>query len=74
MLRATRSYGILTGSGEEAIDLDAIATGLQRLSQLATDFPQVEELEINPLVVGKQGTLPVVVGARMTLRRTPEER
>lgn len=73
MLRSTRSYGILTGSGDENVDLDAIATGLQRVSQLATDFPQVAELEINPLVVGKQGTAPVVAGARMSLRRAPEE-
>jgi acyl-CoA synthetase (NDP forming) len=74
MLRATRSYGILAGSGEQAVDLDAIAKGLQRVSQLATDFPVVAELEINPLVVGTQATPPVVVGARMTLRRSPEER
>jgi acetate---CoA ligase (ADP-forming) len=74
MLRATRSYGILTGSGGEGLDLDAIATGLQRVSQLVTDFPQIAELEINPLVVGKQSAAPVVVGARMTLRRSPEER
>jgi acetyltransferase len=74
MLRATRSYGILTGSGEQAIDLDAIATGLQRVSQLATDHPHIDELEINPLVVGTQATAPVVVGARMALRRIAEER
>jgi acetate---CoA ligase (ADP-forming) len=74
MLRTTRSYGILTGSGEQVVDLDAIATGLQRLSQLATDFPQIAELEINPLVVGTPGTLPVVVGARLSLRHLQEER
>jgi acetyltransferase len=40
---------------------------LQRISQLATDFPQIAELDINPFIVGEVGDEPVVADARITL-------
>jgi len=68
MLKGTRSYALLKGArGEAAVDLDSIATGLQRMSQLVTDFPEIKELDINPLIVGQAGTDPWVADARMTL-------
>lgn len=70
MLTSTRSYEILRGAGgHRKVDLSAIAAGLQRISQLATDFPQIVELDINPFMVGEAGTDPFVVDARMTLRQ-----
>ena len=42
---------------------------LQRISQLTTDFPQIQELDINPLIVGEIGNDPVVADARMTFAR-----
>jgi acetyltransferase len=69
MLTATRSYALLRGArGQRGVDPAAIAAGLQRISQLATDFPEIAELDINPLIVGGPGTEPVVADARMTLR------
>ena len=53
--------------GKEAVDLAAIASGLQRISQLVTDFPQIDELDINPYIVGALGSEPVVADARITL-------
>ncbi len=35
---------------------EAIADALQRISQLATDYPQITELDINPFIVGAVGT------------------
>ncbi len=68
MLMSTRSYEILKGKrGHRGVDLAAIATGLQRISQLTTDFPQIAELDINPFIVGEVGTEPVVADARMSL-------
>jgi len=68
MLRGTRSYSLLTGvRGESAVDLESIAACLQRLSQLTTDFPEIIELDINPLIVGGIGSDAVVADARMTL-------
>lgn len=68
MLKSTRSYEILEGRrGQRGVDLVAIAQGLQRISQLTTDFPQISELDINPFIVGEAGHEPVVADARMTL-------
>jgi acetyltransferase len=68
MLRLTRSYGLLKGArGQKAVDMEAIATALQRISQLATDYPQISELDINPFIVGEVGTEAYAADARMTL-------
>lgn len=68
MLISTRTYSILTGiKGEEGVDIEAIAEGLQRVSQLVTEFPQIRELDINPFVVGREGTTPVAVDATIIL-------
>ena len=68
MLQATRSYALLEGvRGEAGVDLDAIAEGIQRVSQLVTDFPEIDELDINPFIVGPPGTDAFVADARMTI-------
>lgn len=68
MLKNTRSYALLRGvRGQAGVDLNAIASALQRISQLVTDFPQIEEMDINPFMVGEVGTTPIVADARMIL-------
>jgi acetyl coenzyme A synthetase (ADP forming)-like protein len=68
MLINTRTYQMLKGvRGQEGVDIDKIAEGLQRLSQLVTEFPQIQEMDINPYVVGPEGTTPIAVDARMSL-------
>jgi len=68
MLVSTRTYKILQGvRGEEGVDIDAISEGLQRLSQLVTEFPQIQEMDINPFVVGPEGTTPIAVDARISV-------
>ena len=68
MLSSTRSYALLRGArGQAGVDLDSIAGALQRISQLVTDFPHIEEMDINPFIVGEVGTAPVVADARMIL-------
>lgn len=70
MLVNTKTYKMLTGvRGQEGVDIDAIAEGLQRLSQLVTEFPQIQELDINPYVVGPEGTTPIAVDARMRVKK-----
>ncbi|MCU0772218.1 MAG: acetate--CoA ligase family protein [Verrucomicrobia bacterium] len=70
MLKGTRSYALLQGArGQAPVDLDAIASALQRISQLATDYPQIMELDINPFIVGEVGTEAYVADARMTLAK-----
>jgi acetate---CoA ligase (ADP-forming) len=68
MLKSTRSYAMLEGKrGQKRVDIGAIASGLQRISQLTTDFPQILELDINPFIVGEFGSEPIVADVRMTL-------
>jgi acetyltransferase len=70
MLINTRTYKMLKGvRGEEGVDIDIIAEGLQRLSQLVTEFPQIQEMDINPYVVGRAGTIPVAVDARISVEQ-----
>ena len=71
MLVSTKTYRLLRGvRGHEGVDIQAVAEGLQRLSQLVTEFPQIQELDINPYVVGPTGTTPIAVDARIVLRET----
>jgi len=71
MLTNTRTYKMLKGvRGEKGVDIDAVAEGLQRLSQLVTEFPEIREMDINPYMVGPEGTTPVAVDARITVEKT----
>ena len=68
MLQGTRSYTLLKGArGQSPVDLDAIAAGLQRISQLSTDYPEIVELDINPFIVSGVGGGAYVADARMTI-------
>lgn len=68
MLQGTRSYALLQGArGQAPVDLETIAAGIQRISQLATDYPQITELDINPFIVGEVGREAYVADARMSL-------
>ena len=70
MLVSTKTYKILQGvRGDEGVDIERIAEGLQRLSQLVTEFPQIKEMDINPYVVGREGTTPIAVDARISLEQ-----
>ena len=74
MLMGTRSYALLQGArGQAPVDLTAIAAALQRISQLATDYPEIKELDINPFIVGPVGVEPYVADARMTLSTVGEK-
>jgi acetyltransferase len=59
--------------GTKEVDIAAIAVALQRISQLTTDFPQIVELDINPLIIGERELEPVVVDAGMTFASNVQE-
>jgi acetyltransferase len=49
MLEGLQSSKILKGyRGKPGVDLDAVESVMLRLSQLAQDFPEMDELDINP--------------------------
>ena len=56
MVQNLRGYQILTGArGHKAADIDKLVETLLRLSQLLMDFPEIKELDINPLRVFHEG-------------------
>jgi acetyltransferase len=56
MLTEIRSYTLLRGvRGEKPADLEGVVDTLVRISQLVTDFPEIVELDINPLLVFPAG-------------------
>jgi acyl-CoA synthetase (NDP forming) len=72
MITRTKTHKILEGfRGEKAYDIEAISDCLKRLSQLVTDFEDILELDINPLIVYEKGKGCAIVDARIIL--TSEE-
>jgi acetyltransferase len=54
--------------GEEPADLEAIAEIVQRASQLACDFPEIVELDLNPVIVHHRRA--VAIDARLSVERS----
>jgi len=68
MIRETRAYPKLAGvRGQKPRDVAAVEACIQRLSQLGVDCPQIEELDINPLLVLDEGQGCFVADARIML-------
>lgn len=68
MIGEIRSYHLLQGvRGERSSDIDAIVDCILRTSQLVTDFPEIVELDINPLLVREAGAGSVAVDVRLVL-------
>ncbi|MFA5168341.1 MAG: acetate--CoA ligase family protein, partial [Candidatus Omnitrophota bacterium] len=69
MLRNIRAFKLLEGvRGEPPADLEAIADCLKRLSQLSCDHPEIDEIDINPLMVYGEGKGAGVIDARIILK------
>jgi acetyltransferase len=72
MILESKAGRILEGlRGEGALDREAVVESLLRLSQLATDFPEIEGVDINPLRVLKKGV--VALDARILLTKTEKK-
>ncbi|MDZ7839304.1 MAG: bifunctional acetate--CoA ligase family protein/GNAT family N-acetyltransferase [Gammaproteobacteria bacterium] len=68
IMSRTRIYNQLRGHPRaEAVDLDAIALTLIRTAQIAVDIPEVDELDINPLLADTFGV--VALDARVKVKR-----
>ncbi len=69
MIRDIRAFPLLRGvRGEAPVDIKGIQDALLRLSQLAIDFPEIVEGDINPLLVCPEGQATVAVDARITIQ------
>jgi acetyltransferase len=56
MLQSLKIYPILQGvRGQTGVDLAGLAEALVNLSRLAMDYPEIRELDLNPVVAAPQG-------------------
>ncbi|MBI9051763.1 MAG: acetate--CoA ligase family protein [Anaerolineaceae bacterium] len=68
MIMETKAGKLLQGlRGAQPADIDAVVDTLLKLSQLALDFPQINEIEINPLSVAGQGAGVLALDGRVIL-------
>jgi acyl-CoA synthetase (NDP forming) len=68
MVREIRSFPLLAGArGEKPSDVTAIVDCMLRVSQMVTDFPQIVELDINPLFAYEDGQGAMAVDARIVI-------
>jgi len=54
--------------GQAPSDVEAIVDTILRISQLVMDFPEIAELDINPLLVREKDKGAVAVDMRLILR------
>jgi acetyltransferase len=70
MLAEIRASALLDGvRGQPPADKDAIVDTLLRTSQLVQDFPEIVELDINPLMVYPQGEGAIAIDMRLVLSK-----
>jgi acetyltransferase len=73
MIECIRGYPILKGiRGEESVAFGKITEALLRLSQLAQDFPEIAELDINPFMAFPVPGRCKSVDARIRISLEPE--
>ncbi len=70
MIAETRAGKLLTGfRGSAKADLDAVVNVIQRLGRISLDFPQIEEIEVNPLLVYPEGQGALALDGRVILKK-----
>ena len=68
MVESIKTYKILKGiRGQPPSDIKALVDCLLRLSQLVTDFPEITEFDMNPLLVLEEGKGACAVDVRIGL-------
>ncbi|RLC69804.1 MAG: CoA-binding protein, partial [Chloroflexi bacterium] len=68
MIHEIRAYPLLEGvRGEPQADHEAMVDALLRISQLVTDFPEIVELDVNPLMVFEEGRGAMAIDMRLVL-------
>lgn len=70
MIASLHGSAVMRGyRGSQALDIPALIDALGRLSLLALDFPQLTEIDINPIILYPQGKGARVVDVRMKIQK-----
>ncbi|AFC99086.1 acetyl-CoA synthetase (ADP-forming), alpha and beta subunit fusion [Methanocella conradii HZ254] len=68
MIYGIKTHQMLEGTrGEKPSDIEKLAELLERLSQLVTDFPDILEMDINPVKVYEKGKGCLALDVRMAI-------
>ena len=68
LVRSVKAFKLLEGArGTKPADIARVEETLLRLSQLVTDFPIVQELDINPLMISNTTGEAIAVDGRIKL-------
>ncbi|MFW9993187.1 MAG: acetate--CoA ligase alpha subunit [Candidatus Odinarchaeota archaeon] len=68
MLEEIKSYKLLTGfRGAPPSDVESLIEVMKKISQLVCDFPQIAEMDINPLFVYEKGSGTLSLDVKITL-------
>ena len=68
MLEGIKGFPILRGArGHAPVDLGTLVETLQRLNQLLTEFPEIQEFDINPFLAGAARTTSAAVDGRFRI-------
>jgi len=69
MIKSVKAYELLKGArGTIPAQIDQIQESLLRLSQLVSDFPFIDELDINPLLISEKTGEGIAVDGRIKVR------
>lgn len=70
MVRSVKAFKLLEGArGTTPARIEQIEETLLRLSQLVTDYPFIDELDINPLMISERTGEAIAVDGRIKVRR-----
>jgi len=70
MITSIKGYPILMGArGRGVADIESLKDVIFRLAQIAINFPEIGELEVNPVIVGDRGEGCCAVDALVTLEK-----
>ncbi len=74
MLTEIRTHALLDGvRGAPPVDKEVIIDTLLRIGQLVQDFPEITELDINPLIVYEEGQGGIAIDMRLILDRKHDQ-
>jgi acetyltransferase len=74
MLTEIRTHALLDGvRGNPPVDKEVIIDTLLRIGQLVQDFPEIAELDINPLIVYEEGQGGIAIDMRLILDRKNDQ-